>query len=134
MAVLKLKVHFFDTDAMAVVHHANYFKWFEMARIEFLRDAGITLNELMDDNIMFPITDVSCKYRASARFDDILRIETIPQELTKVKMVFSYKVYRDMDDTLLAEGCTQNLFTSRESGKIIKLPDKYYKRLLAAQA
>lgn len=134
MAVLKLKVNFFDTDAMAVVHHANYFKWFEMARIEFLREAGLTLNELMDDNIVFPITDVSCKYRASARFDDIVRIETIPQELTKVKMVFSYKVYRDMDDTLLAEGRTQNLFTSRESGKIIKLPDKYYKRLLAAQA
>lgn len=133
MAVLKIKVNFFDTDAMAVVHHANYFKWFEMARIEFLREAGITLNELMNDGIVFPITDVSCKYRASAHFDDIVRIETVPAELTKVKMSFNYKVYRDSDDKLLAEGFTQNLFTSLESGRIIKLPETYYRRLCAVK-
>jgi acyl-CoA thioester hydrolase len=134
LSVLKVKVNFFDTDAMAVVHHANYFKWFEMARIEFLREAGITLNALMEDNILFPITDVSCKYRSSARFDDIVRIETTAEELTKVKMAFSYKAYRDSDNTLLAEGFTQNLFTDARSGRIIKIPAAYYEKLKAKQA
>ncbi len=133
MSVLKFRVKFYDTDAMAVVHHANYFRWFETARIEFLRQAGITLNELMAKDIVFPITDAQCRYRSSARFDDIVRIETVPEELTKVKMSFSYKAYRDADDTLLAEGFTQNVFTSTKSGKIVKLPPVYYEKLRRAK-
>ena len=56
------KVNFYDTDAMAVVHHANYIRWFEIGRVEFLRAAGITLTEMMDDGYVFPITEVSAKY------------------------------------------------------------------------
>lgn len=133
MSKITVHVNFFDTDAMGVVHHANYFKWFEMARIEFLRDAGITLNELMDDGIVFPITDVSCKYKASARFDDMIVIETTPTALTKVKMAFTYKAYRESDGELLVEGFTQNLFTSMDTGKIIKIPEKYYLKLQQAK-
>lgn len=129
MSKLKIRVNFFDTDAMAVVHHANYFRWFEMGRVEFLREAGITLNEMMADHIVFPITDVSCQYKSSARFDDIVVIEVIPTALTKVKMAFDYKVYRESDGELLAEGHTQNLFTNMETGKIIKLPEKYFTKL-----
>ena len=54
-------VNFFDTDAMEVVHHSNYIRWFEIGRVEFLRMANITLGELMDDGIVFPITAVSAK-------------------------------------------------------------------------
>ena len=59
------KVNFYDTDAMAVVHHSNYIRWFEIGRVEFLRQAGITLTELMDDGYVFPITEVSAKYMNS---------------------------------------------------------------------
>ena len=123
------KVNFYDTDAMAVVHHSNYIRWFEIGRVEFLRQAGITLTELMDDGYVFPITEVSAKYMNSGYFDDKLIIETTPVALTKAKMAFSYRVLRACDDTVLVTGFTQNVFTSRATGKITRLPDKYYDKL-----
>ncbi len=126
------KVNFYDTDAMAVVHHSNYIRWFEIGRVEFLRAAGITLTEMMDDGYVFPITEVSAKYINSAYFDDELIIETTPVALTKAKMAFSYRVLRKSDDTLLVTGFTQNVFTSKETGKITRLPAKYYERLQKA--
>ena len=125
----KVKVNFFDTDAMAVVHHANYLRWFEMGRVEFLRSVGITLQGLIDDGFVFPITEVKCKYIASAKFDDIVIIETKPVALTPVKMAFEYQVIREIDGSLLATGFTQNVFTRIDTGKITKLPDLYYKKL-----
>lgn len=131
--VIKERVRFVETDAMGVVHHSNYFRWFEMGRVEFLRQAGITLNELLNEGIVFPITDVSCKYRASAKFDDYVLIETYPVELTAVKMVFDYKIVREADQVLLATGQTQNVFTNN-NGKIIRLPEVYYSKLRAVAA
>lgn len=126
------KVNFYDTDAMAVVHHSNYIRWFEIGRVEFLRAAGITLTEMMEDGYVFPITEVSAKYLNSAYFDDELIIETTPVALTKAKMAFSYRVLRKSDNTLLVTGFTQNVFTSKETGKITRLPAKYYERLQKA--
>ena len=125
------KVNFYDTDAMAVVHHSNYIRWFEIGRVEFLRQAGITLTELMDDGYVFPITEVSAKYMNSGYFDDELIIETTPVALTKAKMAFSYRVLRACDTTVLVTGFTQNVFTSRATGKITRLSDKYYDKLKA---
>ena len=124
-------VDFFDTDAMEVVHHSNYIRWFEIGRVEFLRAAGITLGELMADGYVFPITDVSAKFLSPGRFDDVLMIETTPTALTKAKMAFDYRILRKGEDTVLVTGHTQNVFTSRETGKIARLPEKYYKKLAA---
>ena len=131
VTIVAHKVNFYDTDAMAVVHHSNYIRWFEIGRVEFLRQAGITLTELMDDGYVFPITEVSAKYMNSGYFDDELIIETTPVALTKAKMAFSYRVLRACDDTVLVTGFTQNVFTSRATGKITRLPDKYYDKLKA---
>lgn len=125
------RVHFYDTDAMEVVHHANYLRWFETGRVEFLRRAGITLGELIADGIVFPIRDVRCRYREAARFDDVVVVETEPTALTQVKMAFRYRVFRQADEALLAEGATENVFTDRATGKIIKIPVKYYEKLQA---
>ncbi|MBR1760741.1 MAG: acyl-CoA thioesterase [Schwartzia sp.] len=124
-------VDFFDTDAMEVVHHSNYIRWFEIGRVEFLRTAGITLGELMADGFVFPITDVSAKFLSPGRFDDVLVIETTPTALTKAKMAFDYRILRKGEDTVLVTGHTQNVFTHRETGKIARLPEKYYKKLAA---
>ena len=124
-------VNFYDTDAMEVVHHSNYVRWFEIGRVEFLRMAGITLGELMEDGYVFPITDISAKFLSPGRFDDVLVIETTPTALTKAKMAFDYRILRKDEDTVLVTGHTQNVFTHRETGKIARLPDKYYTKLIA---
>lgn len=128
MITVREKVRFVETDMMGVVHHANYFRWFEMGRVEYLRQAGIGLLDLMQQNILFPITDVSCQYRSSARFDDYILIETTMAELSKAKMVFTYKVIKEENGELLATGRTQNVFTDGGS-RIIRLPAEYYDRL-----
>ena len=128
----KIRVNFYDTDAMAVVHHANYIRWFEIGRVEYLRSIGITLGDLMEDGFVFPITEVSAKFVSPGYYDDDLIIETTATELTKVKMAFNYKVYREKDGTLLVTGHTQNVYTSRETGKITRLTEKYHKKLEAA--
>ena len=132
VTMINYRVHFFDTDAMAVVHHANYIRWFEIARVDFLRKAGIILTEMMDDGYVFPITDVSVKYLSSGYYDDILTIKTIPTALTRAKMEFSYEVYREKDNTLLVKGFTQNVFTNKNTGKIVRLPAKYYDKMRQA--
>ena len=130
MVVLKDRVRFVETDLMGVVHHSNYLRWFEMARVEALRQVGILLPELVAAGILFPITDVKCKYRNSAYFDEIIRIEADLIEFSKAKLRFVYRILRDDDSLLLAEGETQNVFTDT-NGRIIRLPHEYYKRLVA---
>ena len=127
------RVNFYDTDAMAVVHHSNYIRWFEIGRVEYLRSIGITLEEMMEDGYVFPIVEVYAKYHSPARFDDELIIETTAKDLTKVKMVFDYKIFNKRDRKLLVTGRTQNVFTSRETGQITRLPAKYYEKLGAAK-
>ncbi|MBC8014877.1 MAG: acyl-CoA thioesterase [Sporomusaceae bacterium] len=131
MITVQEKVRFVETDMMGVVHHSNYFRWFEMGRVEYLRQAGVFLTELMADGIVFPIIHVDCQYKASAKFDDYIVIETRLEELSPVKMVFTYKVIRQSDEVLLANGSTQSVFTNH-NGKIIRMPKKYYEKLQAS--
>ncbi len=126
-----LRVHFYDTDTMGVVHHANYIRWFETGRVEFLRALGITLSEMMSDNILFPITEIRAKYLSPARFDEELEIETTAVALTKVKMEFEYKIKRS--EKILVEGFSRNVFTDMTTGKITRLPEKYFTKLEMAQ-
>ena len=130
MAVtVKHRVNFYDTDAMGVVHHANYIRWFEIGRVEYLRSIGITLDDLMEDGFLFPITEVNAKYVSPGHFDDELQIETTATALTKVKMAFDYRIICPSDGRVLVEGHSQNVFTGKETGHITKLPPKYYERL-----
>jgi acyl-CoA thioester hydrolase len=128
MITVEEKVRFVETDLMGVVHHSNYFRWFEMGRVEYLRQAGVLLTELMKEGIVFPITHVDCQYKSSARFDDYILIETVLAEVSPVKMIFTYDVIRKEDGVLLATGRTQNVFTDN-MGKIIRLPGEYYDKL-----
>ncbi|HWR31629.1 MAG TPA: thioesterase family protein [Negativicutes bacterium] len=126
------KVRFVETDLMGVVHHSNYFRWFEMARVEYLRAGNVLLPELIAAGIVFPITDVQCKYRQSAHFDEMIRIEATLVEFSRAKMCFSYRVMRDMDNMLLAEGSTQNVFTDKK-GRVTRLPQIYFDRIDAVR-
>lgn len=125
------RVNFYDTDAMEVVHHANYIRWFELGRVAYLRRLGITLGALMDAGYVFPITKVSAEFQAPGRFDDELVIETTATALTKVKMAFSYHILNEKG-TLLVCGFSENVFTSRATGRIARLPKAFYEPLTAA--
>ena len=128
MITVKEKVRFVETDMMGVVHHSNYFRWFEIARVEYLKRTGIELLDLIDDGILFPITETNCTYISPARFGDDILIETELKEFSKAKLIFTYKVIKESDGTTLARAQTKNVFTNLDKG-IIRLPGKYYERL-----
>ena len=130
MVAVKDRVRFVETDLMGVVHHSNYLRWFEMARVEYLRTANVLLPDLIADGILFPITEVQCKYRQSAYFDEMIRVEATLVDFSRAKLCFSYRVVRETDNVLLAEGTTQNVFTD-EKGRIIRLPQLYFERIEA---
>ncbi len=123
MVTVTEKVRFVETDMMGVVHHSNYFRWFEIGRVDYLKQAGVDLLQLFNEGIIYPIRDVSCRYISSAKFNDIIHIETEMAEFSRAKMVFTYRILNDKG-ALLATGMTQNVFTNAE-GKIIMLPSQY---------
>ncbi|MBQ6005829.1 MAG: acyl-CoA thioesterase [Selenomonadaceae bacterium] len=124
----KYRVKFFDTDTFGIVHHSNYIRWFETGRVEFLRELGIDLNEMMSDGILFPIVDIGAKFHAPAKFDDVLEIVTTAEALTKAKMKFNYVIRKCGEEKILAEGTSTNVFTN--DGKICRLPDKYFSKIV----
>ena len=126
------RVRFYDTDEMGVAHHANYLRWFENGRVEFLRALGITLGDMIDDGILFPIVEISAKYFHPAKFDDEIEIETTGAAITRAKWDFSYKVRRVSDGEILVEGYSRNVFTSAATGKIPRLPEKYFSKFQTA--
>ncbi len=93
-----------------------------------MRTLGIDLNEMMNDGILFPIIEVSAKFHMPAKFDDEIEIATSAEALTRAKMKFNYAIRRRGEQKLLAEGSSTNVFTT--DGKICRLPEKYFSRLV----
>ena len=88
------RVRYVETDMMGVVHHSNYFRWFEMGRVAWLRAAGVELWELMNANIIFPITHVEANYKESALYDDEIEICAEMTAFSRAKMDFTYLPHR----------------------------------------
>ncbi|MDZ7938299.1 MAG: tol-pal system-associated acyl-CoA thioesterase [Rhodoferax sp.] len=98
-----IRVYWEDTDAGGVVFYANYLKFFERARTEWLRAAGVEQQALRDDTgAMFVVAEVQTRYLAPARLDDQIEVTVVVEELGAASMVLTQEAWRG--DTLLAEG------------------------------
>ncbi|MCQ2373757.1 MAG: acyl-CoA thioesterase [Phascolarctobacterium sp.] len=128
MFTIRDDVRFSETDMMGVVYHPNYLHWMEMGRIDYLKRCGVTLNELMADGILFPITEVSTQYKNSLTLGDSYEVQTTMSGLNKAKMEYTYKIIRLRDGAVAVEGYTRNLFTDTQ-GKIKRLPDHWFKKI-----
>jgi len=122
MFTYKRRVTFYETDGMKVVHHANYLKYMEEARVEYLRRGGLDLNDLMDEGIVFPIVEVSVKYHKPAHYDDVLLIETYLRRVDRVRLDFDYEIRLESTGDLLTTGHTVNTYTKVDTGRIARLP------------
>ncbi len=114
-----VRVRYAETDRMGLLHHANYFVYFEMARTEMLRAKGISYREVEDAGHFLVIVDIGCKFKKPAYYDDLLTIRTTVARVTHVKIVHEYHVLRD--GVLLAEGHSTLACVNRE-GKPQALP------------
>ncbi|GIM28800.1 thioesterase [Clostridium polyendosporum] len=119
----KLKVRYVETDQMGIVHHSNYYAWFEVGRTEFIKESGISYKEMEAHNVLMPLVESRCKYIIGANYEDIVIIKTWIEELNGAKAVFSYEVIREEDNAQLAKGSTTHAFVNKEF-KIINLKRK----------
>jgi acyl-CoA thioester hydrolase len=105
----ELRVRFGETDLMGIVHHASYLTYFEAGRVEWLRRRGVTYAAWADRGMHLPVVEVGIRYRAPARFDELIAIETRLTELRSVSLRFDYRLLRagGAEPTLLVEGFTK---------------------------
>jgi acyl-CoA thioester hydrolase len=117
---ITVRVRYAETDRMGLLHHANYFVYFEMGRTELLRGRGLSYRDLEDAGHLLVIVDLGCKYKKPAYYDDLLTLRTTVARVTHVKIVHHYHVFRD--GVLLAEGHSTLACVDRE-GRPQALPE-----------
>src|SRR6266487_6492195 len=100
-----VRVRYAETDQMKVVYHSNFIVWFEVGRVEMLRQLGFNYRDIeRDDDCHFAVIDVRCRYKSPAYYDDELIIRTTLKNVRASMLHFTYEVLRAADQTLLAEG------------------------------
>src|SRR4029434_11014307 len=128
--VTPYRVIYGDTDQMGVVYYANYLRWFEWGRSEFLREIAMPYTTIEAQGLHFPVTEVTCRYSQSARYDEVVGIETRLSELRRASLSFSYRIARQRDDALLATGSTKHACIN-DNGRIAPLPSALSEALAA---
>ena len=128
------RVRYAETDQMGVVYYSNYLVYFEIGRVEYIRERGADYKqmELQDDCYIF-VAQAQCRYMHPARYDDLLRIRTRVTELRKRTIRFAYEIANQATGETLATGETVHVICTRE-GKPKSLPDKYRSLFPVAQS
>jgi acyl-CoA thioester hydrolase len=123
----ELRVIYGDTDQMGVVYYANYLRFFEAGRNEFIRAKGLRYRDFEEGYALrLPVTEASVRYHLPARYDDLLRLETSLAELRRASAAFAYRLVRD--GQLLATGRTVHACIDLD-GKVRRLPEALVARL-----
>jgi acyl-CoA thioester hydrolase len=127
----RLRVRYAETDQMGVVYHSNYIIWFEVGRVEMLRQLGFAYSEMEKlDGIHMAVVDVHCRFKIPARYDDVIVVRTRLTNLRDSLLHFGYELLRE-DGTLLAEGESVHLVVNSQF-KRTRIPEKYYPSFLKA--
>jgi acyl-CoA thioester hydrolase len=106
----RLRVRYAETDQMGVVYHANHFIWFEIGRVEYMRQLGFTYRDMEREHDCFiPVVDARCRYKSPARYDDEIIVRTHLKNVRESVIHFGYELVRAGDGELLAEGETTHL-------------------------
>ena len=130
----EIRVRYAETDAMGIVHHANYLVWFETGRSELCRVKGFSYKQMEEEaDALMVVAETYCRHKSPAYYEDVLTIRTHVSEIRSRSLRFLYEVYRASDDTLLAEGETLHVVTDRNQ-KVKKVPEFYRDRLLSSDS
>jgi len=130
--VLRVRVAFADTDAMGVVWHGNYLRWFEMARTELMRPTELPYPALVRRGIHLPVIEALVRYRKPARYDDLLIVRIGRIHAGGVRLRIDYRI--ECDGALIVDGHTEHAFTDA-AGRVVRPPrdaQDIFSRLSAA--
>ena len=123
----RLRVRYVETDQMGVVYHSNFLIWFEVGRVEALRELGFHYRDMeREDGCFIAVVDARCRYKSPAYYDDDILVRTRIRNVRGSLIHFQYEIVRAADSTLLAEGETTHIVTDANMQKR-ELPEKYKK-------
>ena len=122
------RVIYGDTDRMGMAYHANYLRWFEIGRAELFRSLGLSYKEIEERGYFLPLSEVTCKYVSSARYDDELIVEATLDTSVKGGVKFNYIIYRQSGKEIAARGSTLHAFVNLD-GLVVR-PPAFFKKLL----
>lgn len=130
----RLRVRYAETDQMGVVYHSNHLIWFEVGRVELMREMGFSYRDMeREDGRYIAVAEVKCRYRAPVYYDEEIVIRTRLKAVRESVIAFSYELVRENSRTLLAEGETTHIVTDARM-KVAELPEKYLTAFRAAMA
>jgi acyl-CoA thioester hydrolase len=122
----QIRVRYSETDQMQVVYHGNYAQYFEIGRVEWLRNKGISYKWMEDNGIMLPVVSLTMNYKKPARYDELLTLKTILKKQSTVKIEFDYELYNAAGE-LLTIANSILVFVDMKSGKPIVPPSSISK-------
>ena len=117
----KIRVIYADTDALGIVYHTNYIKWFEIGRGELLRELGIPYSQIENMGYYLPLTEVNCHYLCPARYDQIVLIETQIIFVKRASIKFRFLIWDEKQEKTLVEGESVHACLNKQ-GKIVRIP------------
>ena len=123
-----VRVRYAETDQMGVVYHGNYAQYFEMGRVEWLRNLGVSYKWMEENGVMLPVVSLQMNYKKPARYDDLLTVKTIFKSQSAVKIEFDYEIYNEAHE-LLTTGTSVLVFVDMKSGRPIMAPEYVSSRL-----
>ena len=127
-AEARVRVRYAETDQMGVVYHANYLVWFEVGRVEFIRQLGMDYKSMeQEENALIAVVEVTARYKAPARYDDELIVRTSLAGVRGSIVRFRYAVVRAVDEVVLCEGETVHIVVGRDMKKR-EMPVSYAER------
>jgi acyl-CoA thioester hydrolase len=128
----RVRVRYSETDQMGVVYHANYLVWFEVGRVELMRQRGLDYRRMeAEEGCGIAVVEATARYKAPARYDDELIVETRVLKVRGPIIHFGYRILRVEDGLLLCEGETVHVVVGRDM-KRRRIPKKYAELLGAA--
>lgn len=128
----RIRVRYAETDQMGVVYHANHFIWFEVGRVELLRQLGFSYKQMeTEDDCFIAVVDARCRYKAPVHYDDEVVVRTYLRQVREKVIHFGYELRNAQSGQLLAEAETTHIVANAKM-KPRKLPEKYLTAFHAA--
>ena len=133
MKYYERNINYYETDQMGFVHHSNYFRFFEEARVSFMDQIGYPYARLEEMGIMSPVLSISCKYLRAVRFGDRIRIGVRLIKMNRVKCSFSYEITDAETGEIRARGTSEHGYIGRDEKPLIisKEHPEYYAAFMA---
>lgn len=107
--------HYYETDQMGIVHHSNYIRWFEEARVDFMNQMGLGYKVMEENDIISPVIAVSCQYKSMTRFEDTVLVKAKVKEYNGIRLTIGYEVTDKVTGQLRCTGESKHCFLNKEN-------------------